>query len=90
MPLRTQRKKLSLPRSTLMVLESLWAKSTKSRVFPVRALIHTPLSRGTQFIYVALKWFDAAGKDEPYEAGRDLDSLAALYVASFSTLSQHK
>ncbi|XP_006459384.1 hypothetical protein AGABI2DRAFT_191372 [Agaricus bisporus var. bisporus H97] len=26
--------------------------------------------------YPTLKWFDAAGKDEKYESGRDLDSLA--------------
>jgi len=28
----------------------------------------------------ALQWFDAAGTHEKYEGGRDLDSLAALYV----------
>jgi len=28
--------------------------------------------------YLALKWFDADGNHEPYESGRDLDSLAAL------------
>lgn len=27
-----------------------------------------------------MKWFDAAGKDEKYESGRDLDSLADLCV----------
>ncbi|KAF8656274.1 hypothetical protein AX16_002710 [Volvariella volvacea WC 439] len=28
--------------------------------------------------YPTLKWFDAEGKDEKYESGRDLDSLAAF------------
>ena len=31
-----------------------------------------------RYFIPALKWFNADGKDEPYEAGRDLDSLAAL------------
>lgn len=31
-------------------------------------------------VFLALKWFDAEGKAEPYEGGRDLDALAALYV----------
>lgn len=40
-------------------------------------------------VYPALKWFDADGTAEPYESGRDLDSLTALYVVNYSLLSDY-
>lgn len=42
-----------------------------------------PLAKYSSII--ALKWFNADGTDEKYEGGRDLDTLAALYVDRSTT-----
>ncbi|KAF9450908.1 thioredoxin-domain-containing protein [Macrolepiota fuliginosa MF-IS2] len=40
--------------------------------------------------FPTLKWFDAAGKDEKYESGRDLDSLAAFVTSKSGVKSNIK
>ncbi|KXN89090.1 Protein disulfide-isomerase tigA [Leucoagaricus sp. SymC.cos] len=40
--------------------------------------------------FPTLKWFDAAGKDENYESGRDLDSLAAFVTQKSGVKSNIK
>ncbi|KAF5359143.1 hypothetical protein D9756_003414 [Leucocoprinus leucothites] len=40
--------------------------------------------------FPTLKWFDAAGKDEKYESGRDLDSLAAFVTKKSGVKSNIK
>jgi hypothetical protein len=66
----------------LTVLASRWDKNTALLGSPVRdPCAHLVFIK---LIVTALKWFDAQGGVSDFEGGRDLDSLAALYVSCFS------
>lgn len=66
----------------LTVSASPWATNTTSKDSPVRSFETNSIRSPYECIFkTALQWFDAAGTHEKYESGRDLDSLAALYVS---------
>ena len=66
----------------LTVLASRWDRNTVLLAF----LVRNPCAHlvFTKLIVTALKWFDAQGTISDYEGGRDLDSLAGLYVSCFA------
>jgi hypothetical protein len=66
----------------LTVLASRWDRRTAL----LASLVRDSFARivFAKLIVAALKWFDAQGAISDYEGGRDLDSLAALYVCCFS------
>jgi hypothetical protein len=66
----------------LTVLASRWDRNTAL----LASLVRDPCAYlvFTELTVTALKWFDAEGTVSDYEGGRDLDSLAELYVFCFS------